>query len=339
MTGPLISIIVVAYNCEKYVIKALDSILSQDLDSLELIVINNASTDKTGEILRNCRDPRLILIENPVNEGPQAANLGLPAARGKYIARLDADDIALPGRLRAQYDYMEAHPEIALCGSEYEMIHEDGSVFSRSHSLYDPFEIRWKLGWANFIGHSTIMMRKPVMEKLGGYNSSLWCCEDYDLLSRISWDHKMAVLPKILVQYRVYSNSISHTRREEMAKNYRDVSFQHLQHILGKNLSSQVGETAVDIMRMHACRTPDQVSEALALIVDYTRICVRESPTQQGNSIRNFTAKHLVQYGRRFAKDGFFPRYPFERAAIKLDPGQLVKRGLALVVGGSPRPT
>jgi hypothetical protein len=320
-----VSVLIVTYNCRRYLPIAVESILNQSFPDLELIVLDNASTDDTRQYLDSITDERLVRLTNDVNGGPQAANLGFPHARGKYIARLDADDVALPGRIRQQYDFLESHPDYILCGAEYESIQDDGTITGRSFGFHDPYLIRWKLGWLNFIGHSTIMGRRDEIVAAGGYNPSLWCAEDYDLLSRLSLSHKIDVLPDILVRYRVYPTSISHQRKAEMLNNSRAISMRHIERVLGHSAPLGVLVAAIEIMREEACSLPQHFWPALALIREYTLQCASRSPRHQARQIRQLTAKHLVTYGRHYLKDRN-ARTRIEVHAARLDPLQLAKR-------------
>ena len=116
-TAPEISVIMSVYNGEEYVAEAVESILNQTFSDFELIVIDDCSTDTTGEILKRLaeRDERVKVHPNEVNlRLPSSLNKAISLARGRYIARMDADDIALPERLERQYAFMEAHPNVAL---------------------------------------------------------------------------------------------------------------------------------------------------------------------------------------------------------------------------------
>ena len=118
--GPLVTVLIPAYNAEKTLEAALDSVLSQTYHNLEVLLINDGSTDETGEIgLQYSRmDSRIIYIEGEENKKlVKVLNQGLLLAKGKYIARMDADDLCRPDRIRKQVDYMEAHPDVAICGT------------------------------------------------------------------------------------------------------------------------------------------------------------------------------------------------------------------------------
>lgn len=120
---PFISVVMPAYNVEKYVEEAVCSILDQTYCDFEFIIVDDGSTDRTREILRSFSDPRISLLFNDKNEGNYPArNRGCRLARGKYIAVMDADDVALPERLERQVEYMEKHSDVLACGTAYRLI-------------------------------------------------------------------------------------------------------------------------------------------------------------------------------------------------------------------------
>ena len=127
MNKPLVSVVMPLYNAEKYVGEAVESVLSQSYTNFELIIVNDASTDKSVAQVKRIVDRRIVIIENEKNLGIVASrNRGLALAKGKYIAVLDSDDIALPNRLEKQEAFLEANPEYGICGSYYHVINGNG---------------------------------------------------------------------------------------------------------------------------------------------------------------------------------------------------------------------
>lgn len=324
--SPQVSVVIVTYNCDRYLPIAVESILRQTFSDLELIVIDNASTDGTRQFLDSVTDPRLVRINNPRNGGPQAANLALPVARGRYLARLDADDVALPDRLRRQFEFMEAHPDIGLCGSAYEEIDENGKHRNQSAVVQDAAEIRWQLGWQNFIGHSTVMARTQLVTSLGGYREDLWCVQDYDLISRVALTSKVTMLPDCLVQYRVYSNSITHVRNEEMLRTSLQVSVAHLEKSLEATLDSNITNAAIRIMRQLECPPETDWQAALGLIARYTSRHTIAMPAELGVTVRRKTAEQLLRYARAFCRGRTGMRARFEVAILRMFPCLLATR-------------
>ena len=122
-TNPIVSVVMPAYNVELYVEEAVRSILNQTFCDFEFIIVDDGSTDRTPEILRSFTDPRIRLLFNEKNEGNYPArNRGCRLARGKYIAVMDADDVALPERLEKQVRFMEGNPDVLACGTAYRLM-------------------------------------------------------------------------------------------------------------------------------------------------------------------------------------------------------------------------
>ena len=148
---PRVSVILPAYNAEAYLKEAIDSILNQTFPDFQLIVINDCSTDGTEEIIRQYADPRLVPVKNEKNLGIAATlNRGLSLAQGDYIARMDADDISLPHRLERQVAYLDAHPDIAVLGTNVETFDENGPLCT-GWSSTDPAQMKADLLWISFI--------------------------------------------------------------------------------------------------------------------------------------------------------------------------------------------
>jgi glycosyltransferase involved in cell wall biosynthesis len=127
MNMPLVSVVMPLFNAEKYVGDAVESVLNQSYTNFELIIINDASTDKSAACVQGIVDRRIVIVENENNLGIVASrNRGLALAKGKYIAVLDSDDIALPNRLEKQVAFLEANPAYGICGSYYHVINGIG---------------------------------------------------------------------------------------------------------------------------------------------------------------------------------------------------------------------
>jgi glycosyltransferase involved in cell wall biosynthesis len=206
------------YNGDLYLREAIDSILNQTLQDFELIVIDDDSTDSTASVLKDycARDPRIKLHQQPNNKGiVEALNLGLRLARGKYIARMDADDISLPQRFQKQVRFMDSHAEIGICGSWIKTIGEQAGDVWRYPESHDA--IHASMLFANTLVHSSVMIR---IENLRAHN--LWYDEnaqsyfeeDYDLWSRALPYLQFANLPEILLFYRLHAGNISNKHAE-----------------------------------------------------------------------------------------------------------------------------
>jgi len=215
---PLISVIMAVFNGEKYLHQAIKSVLEQTVADFEFVIINDTSTDNSINIIKSFNDSRIKLINNGSNIGlTKSLNKGIHFAKGRYIARQDADDISLPERFSLQITYFTKHPEAVLVSGEMETIDEHGKVISQSNLASSPIITRWYLLFYNRIGgHSQVMFRRNIVEKIGGYNENFRYTQDYELWLRLVQHHDLIILPEKLIQYRHnHPDSLSATKAEE----------------------------------------------------------------------------------------------------------------------------
>jgi len=208
---PTISVIMPVYNAEKYLVESIESILNQSLKNFEFIIINDGSKDKSLGIIKKYakKDKRIILLNNSRNLGLQKTlNKGLEVARGKYVARMDADDISLPKRLEIQFNYMEDHLEIFLVGSSAIVIDGNGNRLGIFKKFNNSSRIKKKLRKVNCIVHPSVMFRNNQI----AYREKFKTSEDYDLYLRIiSSGKKITNLSDPLLMYRITSGSFVST--------------------------------------------------------------------------------------------------------------------------------
>ena len=205
----MVSVIMPAYNAEKYIAAAIDSILGQTYGNFELIIINDCSKDRTEEMIASYDDPRIVYLKNEENLGVAAAlNKGLAVAKGEYIARMDADDISLPERLAKQLAYLDANESIAVLGANVESFNEHGTI-STGWSATEPEQMKVDMLFACGLAHPSVMMRTSVIRELGGYDPEFNGLEDYELWCRVLENHKITTLPDILLRYRIHNSQVT----------------------------------------------------------------------------------------------------------------------------------
>jgi glycosyltransferase involved in cell wall biosynthesis len=204
---PKVSVVIAAYNAEKFIRETLDSVAAQSLKDLELIVVDDGSTDRTSDILRAFADRRLVMIRQ-MNKGVSAArNAGLAVARAPYIFFLDADDILLPDALRRMVATLDQMPRHVACFAHHIRIAEDGAALST------PADLRWKLFPAsdtlrhltakNFIACGAICIRTDVARAVAGFNPALKLGEDWEFWCRLAVIGDFAAVPDLIaLQYR-----------------------------------------------------------------------------------------------------------------------------------------
>jgi hypothetical protein len=211
MSSPAVSVVMSVFNGEKFLSEAIDSVLGQSFREFEFVIIDDGSTDSTADILSKYElvDSRIRVLRDGKRGRSAALNLGINVAGGKYVAILDADDVAAPRRLEEQADFMERNPKVGVLGGAFELMSDSGrSINIIRHPLEDA-EIRSVILRYNPICHSSAMLRKDLALALGGYRCAFEPSEDYDLWLRMSERSRLANLHDVLVRYRIHSNQLS----------------------------------------------------------------------------------------------------------------------------------
>jgi glycosyltransferase involved in cell wall biosynthesis len=210
MSSPEITVLMPAYNAQKYIGEAIESVLSQTFENFELLIINDGSTDQTSQLILSYTDERIRVI-NQDNKGIAIAlNNGLNYAKSNLIARFDADDICLPQRLEIQYNFMKANPTYSLIGSGVDYIDIDKNhVFTHLPEANTYSEIR-QLNYTTcpFI-HSSVCYKKEVVMKYGGYNAYAYTFEDHLLWLKLLQHEEAYNLPQSLIKVRLNPESIT----------------------------------------------------------------------------------------------------------------------------------
>jgi glycosyltransferase involved in cell wall biosynthesis len=215
VTGPAVSVLMGVRNGAPQVRDAVESVLAQTATDLELIVVDDDSTDATPGILASFRDPRLRRERRARGGLTSALNAALRLARAPLVARLDADDAALPERLERQLAYLHAHPEVGLLGTAAREVDSSGREVAIVRPPTGDVEIRRALIRRNPFVHSSVVMRRAVVEQVGGYDEAFAVAQDYDLWMRMSVVTRMANLADPLVVRRLLPGRISAARDSE----------------------------------------------------------------------------------------------------------------------------
>ncbi|MEK7570683.1 MAG: glycosyltransferase family 2 protein [Patescibacteria group bacterium] len=219
VTKPLVTVLMAAYNSEKYIAQAIESILHQSLKDFELVIIDDCSRDATWEVIQKYakKDARITSYRNKTNlKSCQTLINGMKLAKGRYIAIMDHDDWSYPDRLEKQYAFLERHPRVGIVGGTLEITDEKGEITSeRRYNLTDR-PIREKIFRYSPYAHPLIMIRRSVLQKIGYYNPSFAPADDYELYFRIGEIAEFANLPDKLVKYRVLLNSITNKSTKKM---------------------------------------------------------------------------------------------------------------------------
>ena len=210
-----VSVIIPAFNRAEYIKETVNSVLAQDYPSVQLIVVDDGSTDGTYEILLGyAEQDKLKLLTHPgrENKGQSAAlNLGLKAATGEFIAILDSDDLFLPGKISAQVNYLDSHPQVGLVYGMGEAIDGEGRWIYDIHSVdhKEPNDPNAVLLDCYFLLPQNALVRRSVYDEIGGFEEDFRAAQDHDMLVRIAETTRFGFIPIKLFQYRRHGDSIS----------------------------------------------------------------------------------------------------------------------------------
>ncbi|MDD4052568.1 MAG: glycosyltransferase [candidate division Zixibacteria bacterium] len=242
----------------KYLRQAIDSVLGQTFGDFEFIIIDDGSADDSRPIIENYADARIRLLVNRDHPGLSASlNAGLNAARGEYIARMDADDVCLPDRLEKQIHFLDQHPHIVVLGTGIRLIDEQDKPIQDVQLPADNDLIKWQLCFLNPIAHPSAMMRAAAVRQVGGYDAELVHAQDYDLWWRLSAGNRLANLSDILMLLRQHPGQVSQAHRSEQFECGIKIIQKHLSSLLGhviaedviRNVWTQRGPALEDALR------------------------------------------------------------------------------------------
>lgn len=215
---PQVSILMPVYNTAPYLREAMDSMLSQTFTDFELIVLNDCSPDNAEEILDTYDDPRIVRYRGERNVGlANVLNVGIEMARGKYIARMDSDDISLPNRLKVQVDFLEKHPDIDLVSVAMQLFGAKEEVWVREQN---PEKVKINALFYSPVLHASSMWRKESFERHGlRFRQDMVPAEDYDLWTRaLVRGLKLVNLPDVLYRYRLHPNQATQQKEKTFEK-------------------------------------------------------------------------------------------------------------------------
>lgn len=233
----IVSIIMSTLNTpERYLRQSIESILNQTFKDFEFIIVDDGSLGKDIEIIESYNDPRIHVIKNVENKGlPFSLNEAIIQSSGKYIARMDSDDIALPHRIEKQYRYMELHNDVQVLGAVARTFgKKKKTIISPQYE-----EVNEQLFFRSSIVHPSVMIRRDFLIENGLlYNESFKCSQDFELWSRIVGKGRISIVPEVLMMYRTHETQISSTK-SELQKEYGYSIYQNLFKRLGVIISRE----------------------------------------------------------------------------------------------------
>ncbi len=238
------------YNAGRYLADAIESILAQSFEDFELIIINDGSTDESPLVIQSYLDQRIKFINHKFNSGLVAAlNTGLQSATGKYIARMDQDDISFPGRLQMQYNYMEQHPDCVLLGTQVKVIGEN--KLSKMYTVSN--ELKASLLFGTSFAHPSVMMRASILKnKHIAYDEQFKHAEDYGLWTQLAMCGEIANLEEVCLEYRKHPSQYTKVFSDGMLKATRKIRSLYLDKlgaavsIEEKQMLNEIAEKQID---------------------------------------------------------------------------------------------
>ncbi|RPE08158.1 glycosyltransferase family 2 protein [Chitinophaga lutea] len=261
---PLVSVVLPAHNCEQFITESIESVLNQSLTDFELIIVNDASTDRTPEIIRSIPDKRIVYLENKSKQGiARSLNKGLHFSKGRYIARMDGDDIAMDTRFEKQVTYLDENTDVSVLGTNMELM-GTGTVGTMAvgdeiHRIY--------LLKVNTIAHPTVMMRKAHLtanrlfyDRLADY------AEDYKLWTDVAGSNlKIETYPEVLLKYRPHQKQTSVTKSREMELTVHKIRLLYAYNYFSGTLR---GREDIYLELMSNCMDPGKTDDYHQLIHD-----------------------------------------------------------------------
>ncbi|MBI3134185.1 MAG: glycosyltransferase family 2 protein [Bacteroidetes bacterium] len=333
----MVSIIMPVYNAEKFLKETVESMLNQTYTNFEFLIFNDGSTDGSLAILQQYTDPRIRLIHSDQNKGYlHWLNAGITESKGKYIARMDSDDISMPDRLEKQVHFLEQNSHIAIVGTGI-VIFNDKTGEKPYHSLSSGQEIKWGLIFKNRLIHPSVMMRREVIISSGIlYRQEFYGSEDYRFWTE-AIQHNLSVtnIPSALLKYRDHGNNFTKTNRDRQIDNSKRIAKDYLTFLLPAISESKAGEMVEKIYSaepgaivslFHDFRTVCKQNE-LELLIPFLRDCIVE----QFFRIKKCTLRDVVLFRRKLSvvPGGFYAdgkRQVIIKHYIKLKLGRSKKR-------------
>lgn len=290
---PRVSVVMTVFDGARHLREAVDSILGQTLSDFEFLIVDDASTDETPQILAEYarNDGRLIVLRNETNLGPYpSANRALEVARAPLIARMDADDVSEPDRLEKQVAFLGPHADHLLVASGYRAIDEDGRTRYVKRKPATHERVRWWLRFRMPIEHPSVMFRSRLRDGTPvRYDESCRLAQDYALLADLSVSGKIAILPEILFRYRVHGSNLTATRRNEQKTNVLRIATA----VQTRDLPAGVRKDLREMMRCYHLRER-ATTTALRQAVRAFDAMLRED-TAQGIASKAWLKRHSAE--------------------------------------------
>jgi len=307
------------YNCPQYVGVAIESILAQTFNEFELLILDDGSTDETPEVIKKYNDSRIRKFRHPNRGLAGTLNVGIQYSRGEFIARQDQDDVSHPERLSKQVEFLERHPLIGLVGTWAQIIEGDWLVERYHRHPSEPEELRYALLFNNPFVHSSVMLRKSVLDAVGGYSTDRdrQPPEDFELWSRLARQAEVANLPEELLHYREIPGSMSRAGPSPFRNHLVRICIENIAHASGapENDPQLVNIAALShgAVEMVLCR-PNFARMREILLAAAESICTERTR----ETLRRSASDHVQALrGLHFANKALLGRLVFLKGPVR----------------------
>jgi GT2 family glycosyltransferase len=296
--SPRLSVLLTVHNGERYLEQTLASVFAQDLQDFEVVAVDDGSQDGTAAILARwaARDARLRVHRLERNLGiPRALACALQLARAPCVAVQDADDVALPGRLRVPLERLERDPGVVLVSADYACIDAHGHYLGRERCARPPAAVAFLLNFSNAAaGHSLWTYRRADALAVGGIDLTLDHSADYALAVRLQRRGRIEILPRVGMLYRVHAANSSHVHRQQQESGSRALSFRMLSDYLGRAPAEQAHAALMALWRQEL--RPGVRPAAQALLAEaYARFLAGAPPAAARRAVRaEFARRHTL---------------------------------------------
>jgi len=285
------------FNGMPYLHESIESVLTQDFDQFELIVIDDCSTDGTLEYLESIKDTRMRIINNEINLGlSESLNKGIKISKGKYIARLDADDIAHKNRLWEQYIFLEQNPNIGLLGTGYNEIDKDNQIISIKVPIQVDYQLRWFSLFRNPFVHSSIMLRKCILDNYDIKYPKMRVAQDYHMWNKIMEHTKAANLSTILISHRIHSNRISNYAKDQQRKNVVETSLYYIERRFQEKIWTPLEiKNLIDLYIKQKIDFPESIYQTLNNLLFLFKNYFQNASTFEENKFKNLQKVRITK--------------------------------------------
>ena len=239
MLSPAVTVLMPVHNGERFLKEAIGSILAQSFRDFELLIIDDGSTDRSRQIAESFGDRRIVLVTNAENRGTvHVLNQGIALAKGRYIARMDADDISLPERLERQVRFMDEHPEVGVSGTGMRLIKNGRLRNTRTHATSDE-ELKIQLLFSPCFFHPTVIIRAELAQA-HPYPDNLVYTQDYNYWTHLAPLTRFANLSEILLYFREHEGQISSKKADLQISNSRALRAKYLKRLVSTPSADQL---------------------------------------------------------------------------------------------------